>query len=75
MVEIGAAAETGHQLAGVEQVRRRGEDRCCLTWGLVIVGRRGVAVGPRRRHQGFASIRQHHQQLVAAEFAHRPDHL
>jgi hypothetical protein len=60
---------------GAEQLRRRGEDRRCLILGMARVRRRGVAVGPRRRHQGLASIRQHDQQLVAAEPPHRPDHL
>ena len=43
--------------------------------GLALVRRRGVTVGPRHRHQGLASVGQHDQQLVAAESAHRPDHL
>jgi hypothetical protein len=68
-------AETGNQLVGVQQLRRRGEDRRCLPRGMGIVRHRGVAVGPGRRHQGLAPIREHDQQLVAAESAHRPDHL
>jgi hypothetical protein len=58
---------------GVKQLSRRGEDRCWLIQDLA-VRRCGVAVGPRRRDQGLAAIRQDDQQLVATEFAHRPDH-
>jgi len=58
---IDAGADAGNQLMGVKQLRRRGEDRCCPVQGLALARRRGVAVGPRRRHQGLASIGQHDQ--------------
>jgi hypothetical protein len=58
---IDAGADAGNQLVGVKQLRRRGEDRWCPVQGLALVRRRGVAVGPRRRHQGLASVGQHDQ--------------
>jgi hypothetical protein len=56
-----AGANAGNQLMGVKQLRRRGEDRWCPVQGSALVRRRGVAVGPRRRHQGLASVGQHDQ--------------
>jgi hypothetical protein len=75
MSGIGPGAQTGNQLAGSKQLRRPGEDRCSLIQGLILVPCRDVAVSPRRRDQGLASIRQHDQQFVAPESAHRPNHL